>query len=710
MKKEIKLNQNFKHSVFPLVISLVVAVAFYYCTSSGFDIKSKILYQKESRDVHKVEPGPRKADKRSEKKFNIRISNGTIFISRFRVPDVKNGNIVKIEAKNFSEKEADIKIKFNSDASSVRLDKKDKIQVINIALKKKYEKRKNSLELLFDENIVSIISVEAGNVRFYKPGIFKFILIPKESKSYISPPMFHTFILFLIVFIFLYRTLLNQDAKKSYYFYCVSFTIIFFALPVIFQFFSDQKFLYDFGTYLLLLFLLFLFPVINASKRFIKNYSLKNFLFLILIPFLAFLVFFNTVKTGMKIFDGKHSGFIHIERSHIVFNPILKGRSKLKASLFKSFDGAYDGQFFYFIAFDPFMTLSYKDPATFKEVLNAYIDEPPYRYGRIGFPLLINFFSFNNPLLFPKTMIWLILISHILGIFFLIKIFIFYERSPLWSLLYLLIPGFYNSLFMALPEAVATAFSLAALYFYLAKKKTLVPLLFAAAILIRETSAILLVCIIFNEYYVENGRSLNLKKIFKIEFYNKISYLIISFIPYIIWKIFLTYKLYEHFGLKTLFFSPGDFTLPFFGIIKMFTHLFAGDYFHELILSAFFYPVLLTIMFFVSIYFLKKQLNFLSLSFFLYSLISISLNYEKIWVNVANGERTTFESFLFFLIVMVTGMKSVSIKKRRWLKILLLSFFLMVIIYNIFIYNYSIFFKTGFYKYIFYRLYPAWVF
>jgi len=293
----------------------------------------------------------------------------------------------------------------------------------------------------------------------------------------------------------------------------------------------------------------------------------------------------------------------------------------------------YDGQFNFFMAFDPFLSAYRDDPQTYFR----FIDEPAYRCGRIGFPLLVKLFSLNDPVAFPKTIVWLILVSHIAGAFFLLKIVIHIGKNPLWTFLYLLVPGFYYSLDFGLPESFCTAFLLAGLYAYLKGRLAWAVAALAAAMLFRETSFFLVVVLAADEAF----RKRRLPRAMAVAS---------SAIPYLLWRVFLTYRLFPVYGWKAIVFSPGDFSPPFLGFFELWTRIGRGEYDPAAVPTAFIYPALLVLIFAVAVYFLIQKRDVFSLSLFLYSLLSISLNYEKIWIGMSNGVRGTQEVFVFFIL------------------------------------------------------------
>ena len=299
--------------------------------------------------------------------------------------------------------------------------------------------------------------------------------------------------------------------------------------------------------------------------------------------------------------------------------------------------GNYDGQFNFVMAFDPFLSKYKTTPRTYRLI----VDEPAYRFGRIGFPLLIKLFSFDNLSLYPKTIIWLILASHLFGAFFLLKIILIFKRSPLWTFLYLLVPGFYYSLNMGLPESISLAFLLAGLYCYLKERVLWTAALFAISFLFRETGFLVAVAIMGFEVFQKRN-------------FRRALLIGSSAVPYFLWRVFLTIRLFEVTGWKTLFFSPGDFTVPFLGFKDLWAEVVKGEYVKAIVPPAIGYPILLTVIFVLSVFIFFKQKNVFSLCLLLYSLLSVSLNYVKIWVGVGNGIRGTFEVFVFLILAFLS--------------------------------------------------------
>jgi hypothetical protein len=261
-------------------------------------------------------------------------------------------------------------------------------------------------------------------------------------------------------------------------------------------------------------------------------------------------------------------------------------------------------------------------------------------------------------------MIWLILFSHFSGAFFLLKIVMYYQQSPFWTFLYLLIPGFQLSLQNALPESIAAAFLLAGLYLYLRQKYLFTSLVFAMSFFIRETGAVLAFGMIFFEIF----RKKNVRNALLIS---------LSFVPLIFWRFYITWRLFEDFRWQSLFSGGRTFRLPFSGFAKLYKVILAHQYPPDLTLAAATYPILLTCIFLLSLFFLLRRRDYLSLSLFAFSLVSILLPYEKVWLHAGNGIRVTYEAVLFSII----GYVSRAELRQPRLKYLFLSLFLLFFVF-----------------------------
>jgi hypothetical protein len=371
------------------------------------------------------------------------------------------------------------------------------------------------------------------------------------------------------------------------------------------------------------------------------------------------------MRSVLRTHGGNYSGFLHIypetlEKFGRLFFP---GRANpLAASLVTTIQ-EYDGQYFYFMAFDPLLSRFRRDPEKYR----WFIDEPAYRYHRVGFPLLVRLLSFGRPDRYPAVAVGIIVVAVAVGVLLLGRILLLLGQSPFWAALYPLIPGFHLSLYFGLPEPVAVAFLLAGVYFYLRRKMALAAAFLAGSLLIRETGLLLVAALAAFEFFKKKDlkRALILGA---------------AVLPLALWRGFVTWRLFPVYGLKTLWFGPGDLTLPFLGLGRLVGEIFRGTYLYpDLGGSTIAYAALLAVLFAAACGLAKRETPW-GLGLLLSSLLSVSLNLEKIWLHVDNAARGTYEPFVLLLLAALAGASG---RKPRT-KVLLAGFFALVLAYDLF--------------------------
>jgi hypothetical protein len=184
--------------------------------------------------------------------------------------------------------------------------------------------------------------------------------------------------------------------------------------------------------------------------------------------------------------DGNYSGFLAISRSLFDANPLLNSREDIRRSLQLLGNGGYDGQFMYYTTFDPLMRAFTDDPAKYR----AVVDAVPYRYGRIGYSALTRLIAGRRWQHYPATMIWLLLLSLGTSAFILAVWAQDAGVSPALGYLVMLVPGFWLSIETALPEPLAAVTLLASLLSVARERWLLAGVLFAIALLVRETGLV----------------------------------------------------------------------------------------------------------------------------------------------------------------------------------------------------------------------------
>lgn len=281
----------------------------------------------------------------------------------------------------------------------------------------------------------------------------------------------------------------------------------------------------------------------------------------------------------------------------------------------------YDGQYYYYIAHDPFILGQSYD----------HIDFPAYRYQRIIYPLAVWLLALGHPPLIPWMMVAVNLLGILLGTWFVILILQHVGRSPWYSLLYPASWGFLLCLLRSLPEPLAITFAVMAVYFYLKEKTAWQVISLSLAGLTQETT--LLVSMGFLFY------SLGRKEI------RRSLYLLFPFLAYLLWQLYL----YAHFQIFSFLGGTQNFGLPFQGILKKIILVAQENPSYEKF-SELLYLILITILIITALYDIYKDLTPLTMIFLGYALMTSLLN-NLIWVEPWSYARATLGLLVFNLLI-----------------------------------------------------------
>lgn len=137
----------------------------------------------------------------------------------------------------------------------------------------------------------------------------------------------------------------------------------------------------------------------------------------------------------------------------------------------------YDGQFSYYIALQP-------NP----EIVAPRLDVPAYRYQRILLPLLARLLAFAQPQLIPWTLVVIGILSQAAGTWLVAKLFLHWQISPLYALVYGLWAGFGLAVRLDLPEPLAYALVAGALLAETRRRSALAWVLYALALFTKEVT------------------------------------------------------------------------------------------------------------------------------------------------------------------------------------------------------------------------------
>jgi hypothetical protein len=156
---------------------------------------------------------------------------------------------------------------------------------------------------------------------------------------------------------------------------------------------------------------------------------------------------------------------------------------------------AYDGRFFYYLARDPLLR---GGPPT-------YLDSPAYRYQRILLPALAHLLALGRPAAVGWGLVAANLLGVALGCRYALQLARHFRAPAWWLLGYALNPGLLIGTLFDLSEPLAVGLCTAACAFAVRRRPLVAALLLSAALLARETVA--LVAVVFLVHELLAGRS-----------------------------------------------------------------------------------------------------------------------------------------------------------------------------------------------------------
>lgn len=380
----------------------------------------------------------------------------------------------------------------------------------------------------------------------------------------------------------------------------------------------------------------------------------------------VFLTFGTSVRYQLRhIYQGNVSGFLHISQEAFDRNPVLPDRAAIRPTLFLEATGGYDGQFVYFMTFDPLLRKFHENPGVYSLV----VDAPPYRWARIGLSALTRLLAGSHWSWYPIVIVWLVWLALVAAALALSEIAVLYRRSPWLGALVLAVPGFWLSIGAGLPEPLAAALLITALYAVARGRWAMAALLCAASLLTRETGVIC-ACTLLG-YAVYRG-------------YWKHALIVggVALVPLALWRLYVGITLHSAWGMSAFFFDPNDIGLPFMGFRALWASVSRGDYYAgnwDMARAALTYPILLVAGLGLAITTTAASFNPCALAAIGYGVLAVSLRFENVWVYVGNGQRVTFELF-----VMLAVSSTQSAHWPQWLRRANGLFWILAVTYILF--------------------------
>lgn len=376
---------------------------------------------------------------------------------------------------------------------------------------------------------------------------------------------------------------------------------------------------------------------VAASVRWLLHPRRRAMTQFVTVGLLVGLVFLSLVRHRLEHrYTGQVSGLLKISHGFFDGHPAATQPAARNRILFDQGPG-YDAQFFYMMAFDPVLTAFPNDPARY----DVFIDNPSYRYGRIGFSGLTWIFAGGRPERFPAVMVALIVAALAVGAVLLALIARHYGASGWYGTLVAVVPGFWQSVENTLPEPLAVAFWLGAYLAMLKRQWWVCGALLGVSMLVRETGGVLVLAVCASVWLLADRRT-------------ALRVAALAFGPIVLWKLYVASVFFPIQGFASVMALPDDSGVPFGGVYDMWVQIARGDYYPwnpALIRSGVIYPPLLLIAIaLVSVTAFTRPAP-MTIAAACYAGLIITYNFHGVWAHVANAERLTVDLFVALLIV-----------------------------------------------------------
>lgn len=329
------------------------------------------------------------------------------------------------------------------------------------------------------------------------------------------------------------------------------------------------------------------------------------------------LVFLVTVLTLYSFkFQNQISGFIvigdYFKAPHIWTE---------KTWIYKNSFG-YDGQFYFYMAHDPFM-----QGQTFD-----HLDFPAYRYQRLLYPLTVWLFSLGGrPPLIPWMMVIVNGAAYLLGVWTVLRLLALFGRSPWFALVYATCWGFLLSILRCLPEPMAVTWVMVALYFHYRGRLLLQLLFLSLSALTQETTLLVSWGFLLHRWFKRDHRQAFI-------------FLIPSWV-YLLWQ----GMIFQKFGVLSFVGGTQNFGPPLWGWLEKVIRL-SGEPWNVEKLAEGIYLLFILFLFIRAFVKVGKEIDPLTLTFAGYALMAVFYN-QLIWVEPWSYARATLGLLTFHVLI-----------------------------------------------------------
>ncbi len=551
--------------------------------------------------------------------------NGAVFF-RFVNPRPYEARIIAARINNNSNQSKKFKIQLNEAVLSSLTIKPASTETQLVYVPQTAVCARCKLFVSSDHSQWELQTVEVRNMFGFSSDWIKAVVVHNDFNYTKFKPL-ELLLIFLLTFLVALR--MNTAVRSRLWLVPAIIIVVGSIALAIFSLFSSYKILLTTTAFAKLWILCFV-PVWIASYRALGS---RTYFKPILASAIVAIILTGGMLRQLSEYDGNFSGFLYISKKYLGRNYILGEHPVIRRDLIKVDGNGYDGQFFYFITWDPLMTQYLFAPG-----VERIVDDPVFRYRRIAYPVLTKIFSLNQPYLFPTVMMLLLIAGSTILSFFIARIASIQGWNPWSGLLAVLIPGIWFSLSVATPEPLAAAFLGAGFFLTLQKRYMPAAILFALAALTRESTIVFIVIIAIFEFLKQRKLPSSL-------------ILIGSIVPYLAWRLYVVITLSAMRGWKGFFFEPGNLGVPFAGVIQAYQQIMSGKYIEAVTVLAIALPIVLVCLLVIFVIVYRKTKHPIAIIGAIYTFLALSLSFDKVWKDVSNVERQSYESFLCLMLL-----------------------------------------------------------
>ncbi len=373
------------------------------------------------------------------------------------------------------------------------------------------------------------------------------------------------------------------------------------------------------------------FAMLAASNRFVGTRA--GFLQALGVGLVVGWVFYSFASDlTNRRYHHNPSGLVHISRRFFDGNPLVRDRADVRSAVEFADGIGYDGQYFYHMAFDPFLRAFHDEPGRYR----SFIDTPPYRYGRIGFSLLTKILSGDRPVLYPVVMVTLVVVAMAACGALLAAVARQRGLSVWYGALVMLVPGYWSAVSVSLPEPLAAAFFLGGYLCLIRRTAWAAGLLFGLSLLVRETGGAFVVALVVATFLRERRRE-------------ALTIGLIAFVPIVAWKLYVGWSFLPDWGLEAFTHHPDDLGAPLAGILQLWSLMAKGVYFDgssDMNRAGLFFPPLVIAGAALAAVAAFKRPGPITAAGSAYALLAMLFNYSSVWLEIGNAQRLTVDLFL----------------------------------------------------------------